>query len=312
MSCLLVVYAVHMCQVVTACNPEVNSSSLNPTARQETLTDATGFIIPFLLEKGLLAPSAEGKGFSIGLLIRIVKTTKSSLQAHLVQLISVLIESMSAMEPQTLQYMQFHTERLQISNEELETTRLKLSQQSPLQDALDQCLDALQAPACAGMVPEVVQNLATQTKSGVGLATRVAAVRSLLVIITSDAHDRMGQAVTQKCFRSLISSVVPGPPPSSSLKKELMSALGALSKVCDASFLTEMITLLLAFYRQEGVHSVDLVITVAECIHAIISKAGDSLQEETAMWREVLGCAYVGSFDEVSWQLHLLILRHSY
>ncbi|CAE7531216.1 ECPAS, partial [Symbiodinium microadriaticum] len=222
----------------------------------------------------------------------------ASLQDHLIELISVLVESMSAMEPQTLQYMQFHTDRLQISNEELESTRLKLSQQSPLQDALDQCLDALQAPACAGMVPEVVRNLAGQTKSGVGLATRVTAVRSLMFIINSDAHAAIPQSTTQKGFRSLISSVVPAPPPSVTLKKEMVASLGALSRICDSMFLTEMVSSLMTINRKSGVDNVDLVVTIAECIHQIISKAGDAMQEEIGMWNEVISCSYIGSFDE--------------
>lgn len=287
-------------QVVTACNPDGGASnSLNPTSRQTTLSDATNFIIPFLLDKGLLAPSAEGKGFSIGLLLRIVKTSKSSLQAHLIQLIAVLVEAMSAMEPQTLQYMQFHTERLQISSEELESTRLKLSQQSPLQDALDLCLDSLVAPNCVDMIPEVVLNLTSQTKSGVGLATRTAAVRSLVFIINSDAHEAMSQSISQRCFRSLISSVVPNPPASPSLKKELMAALGMLSKISTSEFLTEMVTSLVTIYRKSGADGVDLVITVAECIYQIISKAGDMLQEETSMWHDVICCSFLGTFEEV-------------
>ena len=52
---------------------------------------------------------------------------------HLVRITSVLIESMSALEPQTFQYMQFHTARLNISERELEEMRLKLSSHSPMQ-----------------------------------------------------------------------------------------------------------------------------------------------------------------------------------
>ena len=36
----------------------------------------------------------------------------------LIRLVGVLVESMSALEPKTLQYMQFHTARLQINDEE--------------------------------------------------------------------------------------------------------------------------------------------------------------------------------------------------
>ena len=42
------------------------------------------------------------------------QTTRASLSEHLPRLVHTLVEAMSAMEPQTLQYLQFHTERLHI------------------------------------------------------------------------------------------------------------------------------------------------------------------------------------------------------
>ena len=87
--------------------------------QQRVVEDATNFIIPMLLDKGLLEPSLEGRGFSLGLLLRIVKTTKASLKTHLIRIIDTLVEAMSAMEPQTLQYLQFHTERLNIDKQVL-------------------------------------------------------------------------------------------------------------------------------------------------------------------------------------------------
>jgi hypothetical protein len=58
---------------------------------------------------------------------------RSALKGHLVHISSVLVESMAALEPRTLQYMQFHTARLNISDKELEDMRLQLSQNSPMQ-----------------------------------------------------------------------------------------------------------------------------------------------------------------------------------
>jgi hypothetical protein len=61
------------------------------------------------------------------------QVSRESLQEHLIRIIDILIESMAALEPRTLQYMQFHTARLNISDQDLEDLRLKLSQHSPMQ-----------------------------------------------------------------------------------------------------------------------------------------------------------------------------------
>ena len=90
-----------------------------------------------------------------------------------------------------LQYMQFHTSRLQIGEEELEQIRLKMSHQSPMQEALDLCLQSLDRDFPGfplqdfdlenhkNLLHDVVFELSTQLNRGVGLATRVAAIQSI-------------------------------------------------------------------------------------------------------------------------------------
>lgn len=72
-------------QIVSACNPELQHRRSTKadrqsegytgelTQQQSVVEDATGFIVPLLLDKGLLEPSPEGRGFSLGLLLRVVK-----------------------------------------------------------------------------------------------------------------------------------------------------------------------------------------------------------------------------------------------
>jgi hypothetical protein len=267
--------------------------------REHTVDDITSFIIPILLDKGLLAPSPEGRGFSIGLLLRIVKTSRASLKDNLIRLVSVLVESMSAMEPRSLQYMEFHTERLNISTNELESTRLKLSQLSPLQDALDVCLESLQSPSCLGIVHEVITNLSLQTQQGIGLATRVSAVRSLLFLMNSCPH-AWNPSSTQRCFLSLMIAIFPNPPTSESLRKDIIVAIGTISKICEPSFLGQQILKLIAHYRDLRPEDYTLPKLIADCVIQIVSKAGEILQEEQGMWRELLLCSYIGSFEENS------------
>ena len=261
------------------------------------MDDITSFMIPLLLDKGLLAPSAEGKGFSIGLLLRIVKTSRSSLKDHLIRLISVLVESMSAMEPRSLQYMEFHTERLNISATELESTRLKLSQLSPLQEALDICLESLQNISSKGIITEIIINLCMQTQQGVGLATRVTAIRSLNYIMTTYPDGWTSISVI-RCFHSLMTSIIPTPPSSLSLRKDIILSIGAISKMCESTFLGNEITKLILVYQNQRNEDQTLTITISETIHQIINKSGECLQEEPNMWKSLLRCTYIGSFEE--------------
>lgn len=168
--------------------------------------------MPLLLDKGLLVTFPEGKGYTMGLLIRLIKESKSSLDRWVVRLISVLVEAMSGFEPQSLQYMSFHTTRLNILGDELESMRVKMAQSSPLQEALTQCLQhtdmMVRLPsasitgnsAAVGIVGEytgvsstsgggrllltdVLVSLCDFLQRGVGLATRVTAANSLCTVV---------------------------------------------------------------------------------------------------------------------------------
>lgn len=76
-------------KIVGACNPDLQQTlelrrgkseddgrgKRTSVQQQSVVEDATGFIIPLLLDKGLLEPSPEGRGFSLGLLLRVVKVS---------------------------------------------------------------------------------------------------------------------------------------------------------------------------------------------------------------------------------------------
>ena len=183
----------------------------------------------------------QARGVSLGLLGKVVEAgrTAPALRQWLAQVISVLIEGMSAMEPQTLQYMQFHTARLRISEEELESMRIKMAQSSPLHDALESCLGALQQAvlhdATTSLVPEVVHSLCSQLQRGVGLPTRVAAAQALSQMVERyPAHlapGSSGAQPTAQAFRAIIWTLSQAPTMAVSLKKAMTSAFGVLAKV---------------------------------------------------------------------------------
>lgn len=183
----------------------------------------------------------QARGVSLGLLGKVVEAAKSALALRkwLARVISVLVEGMSALEPQTLQYMQFHTARLRISEEELEAMRIKMAQSSPLQEALEICLSSLHQATSydtnAATIPEVVQGLSLQLQRGVGLATRVAAAQSLSQLAERYpvflGKGSSGAKPASEAFRCIIWSLTQAPHMAVTLKKAMTSAFGALCKV---------------------------------------------------------------------------------
>lgn len=298
-------------QIIRACNPAIavsagvrfgsadaSSGVVLPQDKLGIAQEASAVMVPLLLEKGLLASSAEGRGYSLGLLLNIVKVAQSSLTLHLVKLIAVLVESMSAMEPKLLQYMEFHTSRLQISNEELESTRLKLSQQSLMQEALDVCLQSLYQE----VIPQTVMNLCMQTQEGVGLATRVTAIRSLIYIFNN--YPRESQSLAKSSFKSIMSSLLPNVPSSVSLRKELVSGIGELSKAVSDDFLVSVLKDLVAKENALTRDDSNVSLVIGECIRIAISRTNEKLQgnEDADMkhfWQSLLIVSYVNTFYEI-------------
>ena len=104
----------------------------------------------------------------------------------LVDILDRLVEAVSALEPKALQYMSMNTARLNLSEEELEAMRVRLSQQSPLQEAIDYCIRATCEDAGTSegdhALRMVLHRLSSQAARGVGQMTRMAAARGLAAI----------------------------------------------------------------------------------------------------------------------------------
>jgi hypothetical protein len=75
------------------------------------------------------------QALSLQTLQRVVSVTHSdALRPHLATLIASLVEGLSALEPQALQYMQFHAEKQYgVSGDQMERLRLSAARGGPLQ-----------------------------------------------------------------------------------------------------------------------------------------------------------------------------------
>jgi hypothetical protein len=201
-----------------------STSQSSQTANSE-INANVAFLVDKILNKGLLSPCKEAMEFSLGLLIRLITTCKQNLGGYQSRLVSVMVECMSAFEPSLLQYMQFHTSKLNITDEALEKTRIEIAAKSPMQEALDGLLKTLEKDS----VGEVIRELNFHFSRGVGLPTRVAAAQSLSYLAET-YPDEVGKYCATVC-QSIAYTLLRGTATTSALQKTMCNTLGSLAKV---------------------------------------------------------------------------------
>lgn len=215
--------------ILRACNAHETSA--------EIAASTVAQLLPILIHKGMVSASMEAKGFSLGTLLKLItEGDKVTLLPYLGQIIELLMESMSALEPQMLPYLSFHTISLQMSKEEWEEARLKLTSSSPMHDALTQCLQLLPME----MVSSICGIAQHQIVYGIGLPTRVTAANVFTYLAekfpttssTSSSSSFGGNHLKQlQAFQALVKILCDAPYMESSLKKALIHAMGMTAKV---------------------------------------------------------------------------------
>ncbi|KAJ4724481.1 Proteasome-associated ECM29 [Melia azedarach] len=142
-------------------------------------SQAMDIVLPFLLTEGILSKVDSISKASIGVVMKLVKGAGIAIRPHLSDLVSCMLESLSSLEDQGLNYVELHAANAGIQTERLENLRISIAKGSPMWDTLDLCINVVDTESLDQLVPR----LARLVRSGVGLNTRVgvASFISLLV-----------------------------------------------------------------------------------------------------------------------------------
>ncbi|KAF0037480.1 hypothetical protein F2P81_010354 [Scophthalmus maximus] len=222
-------------------------------------------LLPTLLEKGIVSNVSEVRSLSIQTLVKISKTAGARLKPHASRLIPALLEALSTLEPQVLNYLSLRATEQEKSA--MDAARLSAAKSSPMMETVNMCLQHLDVAVLGELVPRLCELL----KSGVGLGTKggcASVIVSLTVQCPQDLSPYSG-----KLMSALLNSVHDR---STVVQKSFAFALGHLVRTAKDSSVEKLLLKLNTWYleKEEPVYKSSCALIV----HAISHYSPDVLK----------------------------------
>ncbi|KAJ2029506.1 proteasome component M29 [Coemansia sp. S610] len=152
-------------------------------ARDAQALAVLGVVVPFLVDSGVVSDAEDVRGFSLGLLLKLCRSSGSYLSASVPAIAERLLESLSNMESQAANYLTFHAESHDITVDQLEAARLGAVKASPIMQGIELVLEQLTPESMAALVPR----LQTIVRRGLGLPTRAGCARAIVFLCVKRA-----------------------------------------------------------------------------------------------------------------------------
>ncbi|XP_005814575.1 proteasome-associated protein ECM29 homolog [Xiphophorus maculatus] len=235
-------------------------------------------MLPTLLEKGIVSNVSEVRSLSIQTLVKISKTAGARLKPHAARLIPALLEALSTLEPQVLNYLSLRATEQEKSA--MDAARLSAAKSSPMMETVNMCLQHLDVSVLGELVPRLCELL----KSGVGLGTKggcASVIVSLTVQCPQDLTPYSG-----KLMSALLNGIHDR---STVVQKAFAFALGHLVRSAKDSSVEKLLLKLSNWYleKEEPVYKSSCALTV----HAISHYSPDVLKAHAGV---ALPLAFLG------------------
>ncbi|KAJ2803588.1 proteasome component M29, partial [Coemansia furcata] len=164
---------------VAWCTPR----DVREAARDAQALAVLGVVVPFLVDSGVVSDAEDVRGFSLGLLLKLCRSSGTYLSASVPAIAERLLESLSNMESQTANYLTFHAESHDITVDQLEAARLHAVKASPIMQGIELVLEQLTPESMAELVPR----LQAIVRRGLGLPTRAGCARAIVFMCVKRA-----------------------------------------------------------------------------------------------------------------------------
>eukprot|EP00850_Spirogloea_muscicola_P011192 SM000068S20624 [mRNA] locus=s68:662290:671519:+ [translate_table: standard] len=295
------------------------------TSPRADVDRAVAIVLPFLLSQGLGSAVADVQRLCLKAITKIVKGAGPAVRPHVPDLVATLLESLSSMEDQRLNYAevglatlhqgssflclpaacmgscvpridhsetildrmrQMHTEALGLSHEKLEDVRVGMSRVSPAWDALDTCVFQVDDASLAALVPRLV----SLARSAVGLNTRVGLGKVVGLLV-----QRLGPTAVRPysgpLIRALQQATIGERSPTA--RRAFASACAEVANCAPGTLLTKLLQDAVALYSDPA--DKDSRAASGLLLRELSRKASSSLQAQLS---DFLPLAYFARYDE--------------
>ncbi|XP_061372568.1 uncharacterized protein LOC133315038 [Gastrolobium bilobum] len=171
-----------LCRSVTSLTTRLCDVSLTDMSDAHKAMD---IVLPFLLAEGILSKVDSVRKASIGVVMKLTKHAGTAIRPHMSDLVCCMLESLSSLEDQGLNYVELHAANVGIQSEKLESLRISIAKGSPMWETLDSCIKVVDAESLEKLIPR----LAHLVRSGVGLNTRVGVANFITLLLESVGVD---------------------------------------------------------------------------------------------------------------------------
>ncbi|ESW13516.1 hypothetical protein PHAVU_008G203200 [Phaseolus vulgaris] len=171
-----------LCRAVTSLTTRLCDVSLTDKSDAHKAMD---IVLPFLLAEGILSKVDSVRKASIGVVMKLTKHAGTAIRPHMSDLVCCMLESLSSLEDQSLNYVELHAANVGIQSEKLESLRISIAKGSPMWETLDSCIKVVDAESLNTLIPR----LAHLVRSGVGLNTRVGVANFITLLLESVGVD---------------------------------------------------------------------------------------------------------------------------
>ncbi|XP_073721138.1 proteasome adapter and scaffold protein ECM29 [Misgurnus anguillicaudatus] len=239
-------------------------------------------LLPTLLDKGIVSNVSEVRSLSIQTLVKISKTAGSRLKPHAPRLIPALLEALSVLEPQVLNYLSLRATEQEKSA--MDAARLSAAKSSPMMETINMCLQHLDVSVLGELVPKLCELL----KSGVGLGTK-GGCASVIVSLTVQCPQDL-TPYSAKLMSALLSGINDR---SSVIQKSFAFAIGHLVRTAKDSNVEKLLQKLNNWYleKEEPLYKSSCCLVT----HAISHYSPDVLKAHAGV---ALPLAFLGMHQE--------------
>ncbi|KAE8632216.1 hypothetical protein XENTR_v10001477 [Xenopus tropicalis] len=240
-------------------------------------------LLPCLLDKGMMSTVTEVRALSINTLVKISKSAGEMLKPHTSKLIPALLESLSVLEPQVLNYLS-----LRATDQEkaaMDSARLSAAKSSPMMETINMCIQHLDVPVLGELVPRLCELI----RGGLGLGTKGGCASVIVSLTTQCPRDLM--PYSGKLMSALLNGLNDR---NSVVQKSYAFALGHLVRTARDSSTDKLLQKLSVWYMEKEEPTYRSACTLT--VHAISRYSPDVLKNHADL---VLPLAFL-AMHEVS------------